>query len=79
MTHKCADCINLSPRDVFNGYCEAKEQSVLIDDAACPSFQSTQKCKFCKKYEASEKEFLGICNGEMVYPDLGGCEQFTAK
>lgn len=79
MAHKCADCIHLSSRDVFNGYCEAKEQPVLIDAAVCPTFHAARKCKFCVKYEPSARDFLGTCGGEMVYPDLGGCEQFTAQ
>jgi hypothetical protein len=78
MTYKCSDCVNLSARDVFNGYCEKNEKSVLVDDTACQKFEATAKCKFCKNYQSSAKEFLGICNDEMVYPDLGGCENFKA-
>jgi hypothetical protein len=78
MIHKCADCVNLSSRDVFSGNCEAKDRPVLVDETGCPDFAAARKCKFCVKYEASTQAFLGTCNGEMVYPDLAGCEQFSA-
>lgn len=81
MPVKCNDCANCSSRDVFNGYCEVKEKSVLIDTLAdgCKKFAPAKKCKFCKNYSASEKDaFLGFCENVMVYPDLGGCEKFEA-
>lgn len=79
MTQTCGDCVNLSGRDVFNGYCEKNEKSMLVDEAACQEFESTVKCKFCSNYQPSDQEFLGVCNGSMVYPDLSGCEEFAAK
>ena len=52
---------------------------MLIDTPACPKFVCAAKCKYCAKYQPSEKENLGVCGGVMVYPDLTGCEDFTAR
>jgi hypothetical protein len=80
MKKKCIDCQNCASRDVFKGYCEAKDESVLIDTPAdsCPKFTVVDKCRICKKYEPSDNEFLGNCNGKLVYPDLSGCLAFEA-
>ena len=80
MSIKCNDCANCSSRDVFNGYCQAKKMTVLIDFPAvdCKKFTPAKKCKFCTNYIASQASmYLGECNGVTVYPDLGGCEKFA--
>ena len=78
MCDKCKDCANLSARDVFNGVCIISKETVSIDAPVCEKFLRANKCKYCSKYIVSEKvPNLGTCDGDMVYPDLGGCEDFT--
>lgn len=80
MSIKCNDCIKCASRDVFNGYCEARGVTVLIDAPAndCSTFAPARKCKFCASYLASAKDaHLGTCENVTVYPDLGACEKFA--
>lgn len=77
MEHTCKDCCQLSPRDVFTGVCLLQKQKVLLDQKACKHFTALAKCELCAFYkEPRVFEFLGECNGELVYPDLAGCENF---
>ena len=79
MNDRCKDCRTRSARDVFRGVCTLSKETVLIDTPACPKFACAAKCKYCVKYQPAEKDNLGVCGGVMVYPDLTGCENFTAR
>jgi hypothetical protein len=76
--NKCKDCASLSARDVFSGVCVVKKQPVLVDEKVCERFSAAQRCKFCSSYETGGEANLGTCKGSMVYPDLGGCENFSS-
>lgn len=76
---RCMDCEFCITHDVFEGYCEANEERVLIDTTAneCSRFKRALKCKFCSQYKAIDsKEFAGECKGNIVYLDLRGCANF---
>lgn len=79
MEYSCNDCQKCAPFDVFKGTCEHSQQRVLLDAPAkdCPAFQRKNQCKFCQQYRVKEgTEFIGLCQGKMVYPAMATCEKF---
>ena len=79
---KCIDCKKCGPFDVFKGYCEYKKERVLLDTPAddCSMYEQAGKCKHCEKYSVTPgKDFIGLCAGKMVFPDLKACQEYKAQ
>jgi len=79
---KHMDCRNYAAVDVAKGICHRTKELVLADAVHCEHFTSTQKCKFCVHFVASN-QYLGTCGAviskPMTYPDLitVTCENFA--
>lgn len=73
----CYDCAHCASRDVFVGYCEKKDESVVIDnEIECADFETKEKCKNCVHYTETEA-YLGVCCGKSpTYPDLLACANY---
>ena len=65
LTH--SDCRNCITVDVAKGMCRRTNDIVLIDAAACDSYQQLPKCKFCVNFRPGS-EGLGTCTAEAGQP-----------
>jgi len=84
-SQKHLDCRAYAPIDVVKGICHLTKETVLADDAACPSFDRQPKCRACRLYSPGEEAYVGACGATpdrpMTYPDLVAvtCEWFDWK
>lgn len=73
----CYDCAYCASRDVFVGYCELKNEAVVIDNVIeCDKYAPKAKCKNCANYKSTE-DYLGTCCDKVVtYADLLACVNY---